>query len=302
MKNFLKYIMWTLLIFVVADLANRAFFTYIFANPPQHSKMRSDLSYVLNEEQSDILILGASTASHHYNTQMIMDSLGKTCYNAGQDGQPIYNQYLNLLRALQNGKVETVILNLGPAQITDPWMSDRVYPLAPYYWKNDSVRSVVDNVSKCGKNSKYLYLSSFLQYNSHTHVVLEFLNPRYESQNHGYVPIPYSGKPFEFTPGGSDQFEIHEKALAYLLKMKEVCEVNHTQFDIVLCPCLNYMNMSEFREYVSCFCHQQGISCFDYTDSKEFVQNAFLWKDGLHMNEKGADAFTNIVIHDVLMN
>jgi hypothetical protein len=297
--------MWTLLIFVVADLANRAFFTYIFANPPQHSKMRSDLSYVLNEEQSDILILGASTASHHYNTQMIMDSLGKTCYNAGQDGQPIYNQYLNLLRALQNGKVEAVILNLGHSQIKDPWMSERVYPLTPYYWKNDTVRNVVDDVSKCGVYSKYLYLSSFLQFNSQTHVVLEYIQSRYENQKHGYVPLPYTGKPCTLRPSeseGQEGFVIHDKALPYLLKIKSVCEENHTKLYIVLCPSLVYKSMHEYREFIKDFCHKHDISLFDYTDSKDFVKNPYLWKDLVHMNERGADAFTNVVIHDVLMN
>ena len=41
------------------------------------------------KREADVLILGPSTANHHYDCRIIEDSFGMTCYNAGRDGQNI---------------------------------------------------------------------------------------------------------------------------------------------------------------------------------------------------------------------
>lgn len=290
MKKFIKYLVLTLLGIVVLDLANRALFTYVFNNPPENSKMKSDLSYIFNKEQSDILILGASRASHHYNPQIFIDSLGKTCFNAGQDGQPIYNQYLNLLRSLENGHVETVFLDLSPAQVTDEWIEERMEPLVPYYWKNDSVKAVVKHVSVRGSYTDLLYLSSFIQYNSQAHVLLEYLHPRYNTQKHGYVPLPYTGKEFKYRKGGGEGFKINEKAEDYLLRIDKVCKEKDIDLYIVASPSLN--PFTSFVSYMRSFCKMNQIHFLDYSSKSEYIDNMLLWKDASHMNCKGADLFT----------
>ena len=46
-------------------------------------------NYILHQANEDILIFGSSRAIHHYNPQIIEDSLGMSCYNCGQDGNGI---------------------------------------------------------------------------------------------------------------------------------------------------------------------------------------------------------------------
>ena len=45
------------------------------------------------ESKEDVILMGSSRASHHYVTQIITDSLGLICFNAGQDGNGIIMQY-----------------------------------------------------------------------------------------------------------------------------------------------------------------------------------------------------------------
>ena len=44
---------------------------------------------IINHSDEDILIFGSSRAIHHYNPQIIKDSLAMSCYNCGQDGNGI---------------------------------------------------------------------------------------------------------------------------------------------------------------------------------------------------------------------
>ena len=46
-------------------------------------------NYILQRANEDILIFGSSRALHHYNPQIVIDSLGMNCYNCGQDGNGI---------------------------------------------------------------------------------------------------------------------------------------------------------------------------------------------------------------------
>lgn len=300
MRKFIKYLVLTFLGIVILDLANRALFTYVFNNPPENSKMKSDLSYIFNQEQSDVLILGASRASHHYNPQIFIDSLGKTCFNAGQDGQPIYNQYLNLLKSLENGRVETVILDLSPAQVSDEWIKERTEPLVPYYWKNDSVKAVVRYVSERGSYTDLLYLSSFIQYNSQAHVLFEYLHPRYNSQEHGYVPLPYTGKEFKYHKGDIDDFKINEKAKDYLLRIDKVCKEKDIALYIVASPSLT--SFTSFVSYMSSFCQTNQIKFLDYSSREKYIDDLLLWKDASHMNCKGTDMFTEELVNVFLRN
>ena len=60
--------------------------------------------YVMKEAKEDILIMGSSRAAHHYVPQIIEDSLGMTCYNAGSDGECIYYHYCLLSAEVQSPK------------------------------------------------------------------------------------------------------------------------------------------------------------------------------------------------------
>ena len=46
-------------------------------------------NYILNNSNEDVLIFGSSRAIHHYNPQVLLDSIGMSCYNCGQDGNGI---------------------------------------------------------------------------------------------------------------------------------------------------------------------------------------------------------------------
>lgn len=49
--------------------------------------------YIANKATDDIIILGSSSATHHYVLQIIEDSLGLSCYNCGEEGNGVVLAY-----------------------------------------------------------------------------------------------------------------------------------------------------------------------------------------------------------------
>ena len=288
MKKLLKYIVLTLIGIIVIDLAMRPIFNRLFDNPPQ--SICHSYHFAYNKEQSDILILGASRATRHYNSMMLIDSLGKTCFNAGQDGQPIYNQYLNLLNSLQNGKVETVFLDLSSVQISDKWITERLEPLVPFYWANDTVRAIIDNVSDKTFPPSVIYLSSLIQYNSQFQKFLRYFSPQDVYIFHGYIPLPYSGKEFKYKPLKESSFTINDKGMEYLSRIASVCKKNNIDFYIIVSPSLR--DCSLFYSYISDYCRENDIKFLNYSNLQSCIGDLRLWQDYDHMNSKGADIFT----------
>ena len=60
--------------------------------------------YISNVCEDDILILGSSKADHHYVPSVFEDSLGLTCYNAGEMGCGIIPAYVRYKMVSQRHK------------------------------------------------------------------------------------------------------------------------------------------------------------------------------------------------------
>ena len=91
MKKFLINISIFIAIVAVVDISLGKTFYWLQSTK---AKGRTQTEYyICNELNADILVMGSSRATHHYVAQMISDSLGKTCFNGGQDGNGIVLQY-----------------------------------------------------------------------------------------------------------------------------------------------------------------------------------------------------------------
>ena len=70
--------------------------------------------YINNICEDDILILGSSKADHHYVPSVFEDSLGLTCYNAGEMGCGIIPAYIRYKMVSKRHALKLVIYELTP--------------------------------------------------------------------------------------------------------------------------------------------------------------------------------------------
>ena len=66
-------------------------------------------NYIFSGVRSDVIILGSSRAIHHYDPQILSDTLGLTCYNCGEDGMGILLMYARY-RAIRERYVPRLVI------------------------------------------------------------------------------------------------------------------------------------------------------------------------------------------------
>lgn len=299
MKAFLKYLAAVLALVAVADLANRAVCTYIFKHLTAESEVSKEFKFATNNEQSDILMLGDSRASHHYNTQMIIDSLHATCYNAGYDGTGIVHSYMSFARALRNGRVQTVLCDLTPYQLEEHNNTVRLNSLYPYYWLDDSVHAALNRLLPWPK--RLMLCSSFLQYNGFLHDVLRARGQKIDAV-HGYVAIPASHqmKPAGFLLTVDDKpFRPSPPAERYLHEIIRQCQSRGIR--IVLCQSPRLRSRTSFNNYLRTIATRHGIEYWEYVRMPAVMTPCY-YQDHEHLNTTGADIFTREVIRRLALN
>ena len=71
-------------------------------------------SFICDQLETDVLIMGSSRCVRHYNPQVISDSLRLSCYNAGQMGNGIILNYGRLRMIKERKQPSVIIYDLHP--------------------------------------------------------------------------------------------------------------------------------------------------------------------------------------------
>lgn len=256
--------------------------TYIYPKP--FSVIEIENKYYAISQPAEIAVLGASRASHHYVISQLEDSLHVRAYNWGYDGQSIINQYLCFLKALSNGELKLVILDLHNGQLSN-WVENRISSLYPYYWESDTIKNIIDEVK--GREMKILLASSFIQYNSKLSNLItnSFIKKEHEK---GYVPLPYTGEVLNRDSNANDvNIKFNPIGVKYLSRMVKICRDNDVRLVVCYSPMLYGSQKS--TDAINNLCQSLGV---EFWNMEHEICNPLLFSDPDHLNEKGAILYT----------
>lgn len=258
-------------------------------------------SYHNFSKQTDILILGASGARYHINTDFIRDSLHKTCFNLGMDACGLYQQYASLKRCYKNGPISTVFLELSPMQMGHPINGEftNISYFTPYYWKDRELKSVMDHTY--GYEYTIRYLSSFVQFNGlflDILVRLKNFHTTVNSTKTGYVPLEEINCPLYSGEDDLLDFDLHPICLELLEKMVKMCKDNKTRLVIILSPI--QADWTCYTSWLHSYCLSNCIEFYDYTEDFRFRDSQY-FRDGVHLNYRGANLFTKDLVNKIWM-
>lgn len=250
---------------------------------------------VFNRVKADILILGSSRANHHYNPQIVTDSLKMSCYNCGYDGFGILSMYGRYEMILQRHKPKVVIYDVLAANEIYGDESDHLKFMAELkpYIGHPQIMSVFSDVSPM---EKYKLYSRMYQYNSVIFdLVKDFFSHPIKIEN-GYSPLSgvMNYEPHAFTEDFATATPDSVK-LRYVIKLIESTKQNNIQLVFALSPFYNATNSNDYR-VIKDLCRQYDVPLIDcYTDSTFMKKEYF--QDSYHLNGKGADKFTSSFVH-----
>lgn len=288
MKQFLiRIFIFACCLFAIDALAG-VIFPNLVANAKGGDNWRNN--YICNETKEEILIFGSSRAIHHYNPNIISDSLKMSCYNCGQDGNGIILNFARYNLILQRHAPQIIVYDVLP--IFDLLSGDDNHKylkwLKAYYDRKD-IPQIFESVDKTEKikmmSNLYRYNSSFVQ------IVSDCIHPLQSSGKKGFRPLY----------GEMDRMKISKKELnddttVYdNLKLSYINKFIHANKNVkvifVISPTWDGMDSSQYSP-IQKICNDNGLLFINFADDQKYIHNYKYFKDGSHLNAVGADEFT----------
>lgn len=253
-------------------------------------------NYICDQLETDILISGSSRCVRHYNPQIISDSLGLSCYNSGQMGNGIILNYGRLRMINERKKPSVVIYDLHPK--FDLLVGEDNHRYLTWLKSHYEREGVADIFNSVDKTEKYKMMSQMYRYNSRLiELLTDRLLPITEARDDGFSPLKGDLDPSKIRKGKDKQDKVEYTfdplKVEYIRKM--IDEVAGSKLYFVVSPIWYGMDTLEFQP-VKEICREREIPFIDFSNDPKYVHQDKWFKDGNHMNERGADEFTRDLV------
>ncbi len=296
-KN-IQYIFFLLLFTGLLDFAFGSIYDALYFS--EKSRQNDRLIHSVLGTNEDILIFGSSRALHHYNPQIIEDSLGMTCYNVGSGGQNIYYHKALLEATLERYTPKMAILELMSIdfEITPPqWDTEKLGVLLPFARRSAACMNAVllRGESEQVKLQSAIYPFNSLQYPTLRNNVYPFYN-----SHHGFIPInrTYDG---DLKPKTISKQIVDADKMIALYRFVEICQEKDIELFVFVSPhyVANNNGESVYKE-VSKHLHEKfNLNVYNVESNKLFLEHPEYFADPFHLNNKGAKIFTSIVAKEL---
>jgi hypothetical protein len=277
--------------------------------------MKSDEEAVWNDIfqnniQSELIILGSSRSATHINTKLLEKSSFLKAYNLGIMGHNFYLSSLryNLFKKHQNTP-KYIIISLDYESFQK--RNDLFNATQFLGYLNDSmIKSYTKNYEGFGKYDydlpilKYageqLYIRKLLTLKMHpeTNVPNRYRGfmGRPGSWGKNQEQVLYNLKPFSIT---NDSISINE-----LNQFLNHIKSQHIKTAWVFSPVhiegqSKVINRKEIIHFMQQFTSENDLLFLDYTKDSTFCKDKKWFLNSTHLNQKGADAFTLQLIHNL---
>lgn len=249
--------------------------------------------YISKKSNEEILLFGSSRMAHHYNPLIIQDSIGMTCYNCGEDGNGVILSFGFLEMITKRYKPKLIIYDLSEF---DLFVSDntKFTSLLKPFCDDQDVLNVISDVSPM---DRYKLKSNLYKYNS---LVISMLGcyVKPTANINGFIPLQgtMSYDPVVKQPVAK---EIDSVKMKYLDAFVEKCKDSNIQ--IVFCISPTYKGVL-FKEQYDSFYHiaeKYDVPFWNFIDHEVLSKEKQYYKDSSHLNEKGAELYTNLVINKI---
>lgn len=293
----LKYFVYLILFVVILDVILGKFLQYTYNSERNIENDR--LPYFYNKLNHEVLIFGSSRALYHYDSELIQEKTGLTCFNAGFNGQNIYFHLALLQSAIKKHPPKKVILDLmyiDFLQTSSEWDTDNLRILLP---QSQISESAYEAILKRSKTEKIKLLSSIYPYNSIIHQL--FIN--YFDLNDNDLKFKgldkiWSGDKAEIY---EVNLEIDSQKMDALFTFIETCISNDIELYIFISPhyAIHYNN-SVYRKTIKLINENYGLFVLNHENDSLFTADASLFADPNHLNSDGARVFTEIIIEELI--
>ncbi len=306
MIHFLKRICLFLIIWFFIILVTDIIATRII----RHSKTRIIVVWediVKSNINADIIILGSSRADCGYNPAIIEKKLEKKCYNLAMYGKTVDMDLLryNLYKHNAQNKPTIIIWDVfhNTFCYSGRWMDEQ---FTPYIFHKDVWNSICNKRHKYSPSDRFI---PFLRYWKRTGIFKYALHNTFDTcVYNGYCAQSYLWDQNTLTDLKGIKDNTIDCSYNYTL-INDFCntinEINNECGKVILVYSPLYYEgqskIKEIKKLVSFYNHLAEInSCvfLNYLDHP-ICKDSTLFHNAEHLNSSGADAFSEILAHDL---
>jgi hypothetical protein len=255
--------------------------------------------YAIKKAQPEVLILGSSTANHHYATPDIKNVLHYSVYNAGRDGRGLLYHSCIMNSIINKHIPKIIILEIGRDDLFGEW-NNRVDVLRPFYYNDSLIRATINGNSK---TERIKMLSNMYRYNSILPRLIFAPLQNKQINLDGYTPLiggenpkPHEIKIVNETRNGP----LSQICVDRLNYMIDIANRHHINFIVVLSPnCIKYYGDNQSLNAIKRICEQKKILFIDNSQSEYFFNHSELFIDIYHLSNIGAEIYTKMFLEQI---
>lgn len=302
--HFLVKLFLFLIIVFLLDFATGSILKYLYYK--QDSGLLYRTNYSIDSTKADLLIFGASRANHDYYPGAFEKRLHMSCYNTGRDGNEIFYNYAILQGVLKRYSPKIAILDFSHEELMrDQESYDRISSLLPYYNKHPEMRSIIYLKSPY---EKYKLLSKIYPYNSLIFSIAVGTtgfnkNREYIIDENGYVPLTEILKGRIGTVTSFKKHELDSTKIKIFESFIRDCVNSNVKLYIILSPEFAKFTFEDRSVVIAQeIAKKFNIPFYDFSNDTLFLNDAGLFADEGHLNDRGAKIYSNIVIDKIIQD
>lgn len=253
-------------------------------------------NYICHQMKEECLIFGSSRGMHHYDPQIIEDSLNLTCWNCAKDGNGIilmYGRY-RMISARYTPKV--LVYDVQTSFDLLDGDNHKYLGGLRYDYDEPSIDSIFWSVDK---TERYKMLLNGYRYNSQwLQLISDNLHPL-QSDDKGYRPMDkkmiYKPKKEEAT---RERYHYDSLKLFYMEKLIQSCQAKGTKLIFAISPQFETFDDDIYKPLKE-LCAKYQVPLINHYCDKEFVTTSDYFYDSVHMNRTGATKYTKKLVGEI---
>lgn len=293
MKKFIIRLLIYFLLLILSDIAlGGVYKLFDLTKGGQIHKVHT----IMTEISPEMLILGSSRASHHYDPRIIGDSLGISVFNAGCDGQGTTIAYGFLKGVSQRSYPKYIVCEITPGfDLYDQNGSFTLNMLNPYINYNEIRNLILD----FDDNERLKLISNSYRLNSILLRLIPTIILDKEQYKNGYQPL--SGNIMNNSSAKDNKYlnlkkiDLKEK---YLRKLIEDASSHNCKIVFTISPKYHGGDSIFYKEELDII-REYKIPIVNRLNDSDIIFNQEFFQDATHMNNIGATKYTKSIITDL---
>lgn len=251
-------------------------------------------NYISNICADDVLVFGSSRGQGNYNTEMMTDSLGLRCFNCAEDGCGSVLAYARLRMIEERKRPKLIIYDVFPETDYFNFFGDSfTAPFLKVHYDRPGVDSLLWMMDS---TERIKMLSGIHRYKAQCKSFKDCVSSRNNADTLcGFVPIDLD---FDTLKIHKDIDLYYDRAGGYVYDdvklscLKRFVERTRDVNVIFVVSPIWYGMDTAALDTIKQICADNGRKLIDFSNDGKYVHNNDYFKDGCHLNARGADEFT----------